>query len=489
MDKNLNIKDIVFGVPTAERDTDLIECFVDNDSYSRIIDKGKNVILGNRGSGKSAIFKKIAEDEIKNKKIVITLAPENFSYEMMNSILIKESKGSWSKHGAYSVAWKFLIYVMVFKELAKISPVLKTGKAAKVYNYVRDTYIDFDKNPIGLLIAYLKRIEGIKIGPWEVSLKTKELDKLYKLDEIALLIELLDEVSDRKKIVIFVDELDKGWDASEDAVSFISGLFHAAMSINSNHKNLRILISLRSELYDNIPAIYDDAQKFRDVIETIHWNEDFLLELVTKRIIKCFPTLKKLSKKEIWNKIFAETLDYRTAKSFNYVIDRTLFRPREIIQFCNEIAEKALEKRHNLPLNYKSIVEAESSYSESRMHDIAAEFKFQYPGLNAIFETFRGQRYFMTKDAFEEHLLKIACGEYHVPSGSEWFMKLETENMNRILWEVGFIRVQVVGGVRAQRRSGSEWVGSYQINGINIYDKPAYQVHPMFRSFLGLKEK
>ena len=27
------------------------------------------------------------------------------------------------------------------------------------------------------------------------------------------------------------------------------------------------------ELYDSIPALYDDAQKYRDIIETIRWDE------------------------------------------------------------------------------------------------------------------------------------------------------------------------------------------------------------------------
>lgn len=489
MKPGIDIRHIVFGVPAAERDDDLIACFVNNESYERIRAKGKNVVLGNRGTGKSALFKKLADDEIKAGRIVISLAPEDYSYEMMNSVIEKESKGAWAKTGAYSVAWKFMIYISAFQEITRVGPYLKTGKRARIYNYIRDNYKEYDKNPIGLLISYLKRIEGIKIGSWEASLKTRKLDSLYKLDEISELIDAIEDIGQKNKILILVDELDKGWDASEDAVGFVSGLFHAAMSINSRHKNLRVIISLRRELYDNIPAIYDDAQKFRDVIETIHWNEDLLLELVGRRIANKLPNIKFRKYRDAWNAIFAETLDYRKANSFNYVIDRTLFRPREIIQFCNDIADKARESGHTLPLNYPSIVAAESSYSEARMHDIAAEYRHQYLGLNSIFETFRGKKYRMTRELLEEHLVQVACGSYKLSAESSWFMALEIEKMIKVLWEVGFVMIQAVGGIKGQRRSGSDWLGSYQITGVNIYDKPAYQVHPMFRSFLGMKEK
>ena len=36
----------------------------------------------------------------------------------------------------------------------------------------------------------------------------------------------------QKKVVVLVDELDRGWDNSEDAKAFVAGLVQAAMSLN-----------------------------------------------------------------------------------------------------------------------------------------------------------------------------------------------------------------------------------------------------------------
>ena len=69
--------------------------------------------------------------------------------------------------------------------------------------------------------------------------------------------------------MVLVDELDRGWDSSEDARAFVSGLFQACVSMNEVRPNLRVYVSLRQELYDDIPALYEDAQKYRDLLETI----------------------------------------------------------------------------------------------------------------------------------------------------------------------------------------------------------------------------
>lgn len=97
----------------------------------------------------------------------------------------------------------------------------------------------------------------------------------------------------KRPLVVLVDELDKGWDNSEDAKAFVSGLFQAAIWLNELSPRLTVYISLRQELYDSIPALYDDTQKYRDLIETIKWNEASLLAVASMRIKHSYPELRK----------------------------------------------------------------------------------------------------------------------------------------------------------------------------------------------------
>lgn len=482
---------IKFGVPAAERDNDLLDCFVQSDTYSRLLTGQKTVILGNRGTGKSALLRKFANDEIAKSNIVIQLAPEDYSYEVLSQSLAKESEGSWAKQGAYAAAWKYILLIKVMKEITQHGKSYKKGPHARIYSYLRDNYSNIDTNPIGMLISYLKRMEGLKIGNHEAAIKARELKKLYSLEDLSNFFTDIDETTSHQKVFILVDELDKGWDASEDAVLFVAGLFQAAMYLNQTFKNVKVILSLRKELYDNIPTLFEDAQKIRDVIEFVEWDEPKLLELISKRIVKFLPETIEINDAERWNRIFQETLEYRQSNSFNYIVDRTLYRPREIIEFCNEISTVAASPQSNTkpPFGYPIITEAEYKYSQNRLQDICSEYRFQFSGLQSVLETFRGLTYSMSRDDLENHLLKVICGEFPVSKSTKpWCESLDPDALIEILWSIGFLRAQAAGGVKARRRSGSSYLGSYQISTLNLRGIQRFQVHPMFRSYLSMKE-
>ncbi|WCL51468.1 P-loop ATPase, Sll1717 family [Leptospira sp. GIMC2001] len=164
-----------FGAPAAERDLGkgLSNYFVESSSFNNIFSGRKQILIGNRGAGKSAIFKIIAERERNNGNFVLELSPEDYSYEILNDLMVSEHKGSWVKQGAYAAAWKYLIFILIMKKIDSDGKILKTGSSAKIYNFLRDNYKGHQDNPISILISYLKRIEGIKIGNYEAAFKSK----------------------------------------------------------------------------------------------------------------------------------------------------------------------------------------------------------------------------------------------------------------------------------------------------------------------------
>jgi hypothetical protein len=478
-----------FGAPAAERDIamGLTDYFVESDAYKRLANRSKTIVLGNRGTGKSAIFKILADRARKSGSHVLELNPDHYSYEMLCSVLRSESEGSWAKHGAFTTSWKYLILVLVMQELSRTGPKLKTGSAAKVYSFLRDNLKGQQENPIAVLISYLKRIEGFKIGSAEASLRTSELAKLYRLQEIEPLLPCIKDLLDKRPLVVLVDELDKGWDNSEDAKAFVSGLFQAAIWLNELSPRLTVYISLRQELYDSIPALYDDTQKYRDLIETIKWNEASLLAVASMRIKHSYPELREAPNDEAWGAIFADTLRYRKAKSFNYLIDRTLYRPRELIQFCSDAVAEA--RGENLvPIDYGVVSRVELDYSSARQKDISSEYRFQYPGLESIFEVFRGKVYLFERSDLEMLCLQICTGELRTDKLAAWVLEQDPDFLIDVLWQVGFLRARAIGGLKALRRSGSSYVGPHQVASLNLRTVSHFQVHPMFRAALGMRE-
>lgn len=479
-----------FGALAAEREADLDRYFVRSQSFRRLRDGQKTVALGNRGVGKTAIVRMLSSHAKRNGQLVIRLAPEDYSYDLLNEVTASEASGSWAKHGAYAAAWKYLLYVLAMKHMVRSDIGLKAGAAGRIYAYLRDHHAHIDKNPIGVLISYLKRLEGIKIGRFEASVRSRELQRLYRLEEIEVLLDDLDRLAQRKSVLILVDELDRGWDASEDACAFVSGLFQAAMAINQRGRGLRVILSLRQELYESIPELYDDAQKIRDLIEVIRWDEETLADLMAKRVANALHLDETtLTPRALWRHIFAATFDDGQTSTFAYIADRSLWRPREIIHFCELIREMAVDQGIEGPIDQRVIQRAEYVYSSDRMQDVAAEYKFQYPDLRLVFETFRGQAATFPRDALELHALRVTEGEFKVGDARAWTGGLEPEHLVGILWSVGFLRAQTAGGRDARQRRRNSFLGPHQVIAApNLANISRFHVHPMFREALGMRE-
>src|ERR1700676_1201257 len=117
----IDLSKLRFGAPAAERDIGigLVDYFFESEAYQRMVARQKMIVLGNRGTGKSAIFKVFAERARRHGTQVLELRPEDYSYELFSSLLKSERQGSWAKQGAFSAAWKYLILVLVMKEITR----------------------------------------------------------------------------------------------------------------------------------------------------------------------------------------------------------------------------------------------------------------------------------------------------------------------------------------------------------------------------------
>lgn len=206
-----------FGAPAAERDIDygLEQYFVDTPAYERVRNGRKVIVVGSRGTGKSAIFQMLARRERACRTAVVELRPDDYSYEMMASAAAAEERGSWAKSAAYAVAWKYLLLIKVMQQLAET--VGSRGPNRQIVRFLRDHVAGSQGSAIAALLSYLKRIESVKVGKYEAGIRVRELDRLYKLDELAPLLPALTAVCAQQKVIVLVDELDRGWDASDDA--------------------------------------------------------------------------------------------------------------------------------------------------------------------------------------------------------------------------------------------------------------------------------
>ena len=481
-----SLRAIDFGKLAAENDDLLSRYFVRTEAFERVLDGERWFVLGNRGSGKTAIFRGLADSKRRSGDIIIHLKPEDYSYELASEVLAKEMDGNWQKGGAFTVAWKWLILKLTLENLADDSAGRRRRTEGHIHAFMRDHYANQDLNPIDSLISFMKRIEAIKIGKLgEVGVKTSSLQGIFRLDEFKPVISDLQEALSRRPVHVIIDELDRGWDASEDAQFFVSGLFRAAVNLNTEFEGLHVYVSLRQELYESIPALYEDAQKHRDVIQQLRWDELNLRELIAGRIRQSIGA-QSMSDDEAWTLVFGEVLSYRNTRPFRYITDRTTNRPRELISFCTSIRDMAVER--NQEIDYSVIADAERRYSKDRFDDIVREYRFQYPGLQNIFEYFRGRLYLIDRSALMDDCTEVICSDRHLRD-APWLADKEPEGLAETLWEVGFLLARNVGGQKGLVRSGSQYIGVYQHPSMALDKIQTFKIHPMFHAHLGLREK
>src|SRR5690606_2034294 len=74
---------------SAERDVDLLSYFIDTESYDRLARKAKTIVIGRKGSGKSALRKKLESDFTQEPDThVVNISPK---YSSIRNILNEKS--------------------------------------------------------------------------------------------------------------------------------------------------------------------------------------------------------------------------------------------------------------------------------------------------------------------------------------------------------------------------------------------------------------
>ena len=193
------------------------------------------------------------------------------------------------------------------------------------------------------------------------------------------------------------------------------------------------------------------------------------------------PKTKKITSIEKWNTVF--TNEIQEEPTFDYIISRTLNRPRELIQFCIDSKERAVEIRTD-KININAIITSEVKYSDKRTKDIAMEYKFQYPNILNVFEMFRGKHSIINRNDLEELILKNLKKGKGLMDCNSWLENQSEEFLITVLWQIGFLKISTTCYINGKLKKG--FYGVNETNQSNIGNIEDFMIHPMFRMYLGV---
>ena len=301
---------------------------------------------------------------------------------------------------------------------------------------------------LNIFLNYFKKFSISKIGIKFASLEldtSKKQDsakflKLLNMEDIYKPLNAFKSIIKSHSLFIFIDELDTGWDNSKEAHNYIYGLFYAVNKLKKE-KDINIFLSLRQDMYNNLPAIFSDAEKLRDDIEMLSWNRENLRALIGNRI-KTFLNLKTPFPDAI-ECVFEEN-------ALDYIIDHSLYRPREVIQFCNKALRlfkqsPFLNLKHKGKITLEIIKTVENEFSCERFNEICEEYKFQYPNLREFLNLFEGSSEYFTLDGFKSSLEENCLIFVDKYSENLWIGKHlnRIKDIIKLLFQIGFIKIYI----------------------------------------------
>ncbi len=457
--------DTRIGDVAAESDEDfLFKCFVDNNATQQAIQlNNKSILAGRTGSGKTAILK-----YIKNRfKNCAEIDPSEMSMEYISNSDVFQFLNDI---GAdldllFQVLWKHVLCIQFIKlryELTSesqyqsffrtlIDKVKRDPTKKRALEYLKkwgkDFWIDMDENVRAISEHYASKIEaelGIDISATksksgfarnmsrdqksEYARRARKIIDGRQLGDLAKVLGLFsgkEATSNNNTYYLLIDKLDERW--ADDSIKFrlIRALIETIRSFDKI-RNLKIIVALRTDviersIQENIDTGFQ-REKFKDQIIEIKWTKAQLKEVVNKRIRTLYQW--KYTKNNVtFEDIFTDKIP-PNSQCFDYMIERTLLRPRDIIDFVNHCLQYS---EGATSVTAKKVKQAEKSYSEDRYRALLDEWRTAFPSLRTIFEFFAGKNTVQifedlsAKELFVEVALQIATGK-EANSDPIWIM-------------------------------------------------------------------
>ncbi|HDR1855765.1 TPA: ATP-binding protein, partial [Pasteurella multocida] len=321
-----------FGDTTAENDHVMLQsAFIETPDFRTLIESDdRTIVVGRRGTGKSALFIRLQKHWALNKKIlVLSFSPEDTEVIGFRSILSLFSSSFNLARAATKILWKYAMLMEIASDMNshyKLSSRIKSNPLLlKHVNEWREIKGDILRKCRIKAKIFLdnKDIEGA-IGDLQYNLAVLELERL--------IFEILSSVD--KKVIILMDKLDEGYEPDNIGIGIIAGFAYAVIELNQRTEYIRPIIFLRDNIFRALSKEDPDySRNIEGQVIRLHWDWSQLLKLATQRMRVSFDNDKEKDQK-VWDLYTADELKGRSG--FKKCLQFTLYRPRDLLSLLNE---------------------------------------------------------------------------------------------------------------------------------------------------------
>lgn len=340
------LAELSIGDSVAENEFQTLgEYYLRTDEYKRAARGEINMVVGRKGTGKTALFSQLRNDKRANvRNIVVDLKPEGYQL-----IRLKEDVLDYLAEGArthlITALFEYIFYLEIcYKLLEKDREKhMRDGQLYEPYRKLLDVYKtgsasegDFSERLLGLsqqLIQDFRRRFGTTSNQ---RLTTAEVTELIHKRNIRDIRETLSAyLAFKDSVWLLFDNLDKGWSPhglTTGDVMILRCLIDAARKIQrelqAEEHDFHCIVFVRNDVYQLLlDASADYGKESRAVLD---WTDpDLLREVLRRRLIRhSLPEETPFDR--VWSQICVS--HYHGEETSQYLLERSLMRPRNLIK-------------------------------------------------------------------------------------------------------------------------------------------------------------
>src|ERR1041385_3831311 len=356
-----------FGAIAAE-DDDIKRFFVQTPVYGRLLSGDKQVVIGRKGSGKSALYLAMIGGGNENVRRAPTFFARGLAFrDYPWALHARYAHEATTRYERFLSSWRFLAFLEIFKVLLTENDRGERYQDKEMKRALSGVEKFIQKNWGAIAFDYRKTfpsggfaLDGLSFGPQAFGFGLGSID-VKSAGNLSQTLERLNEwlwnalqvVGPRApKVYVLFDELDAGYDpTADDYVGRVVGLLLAMRRLSREFRDARLpflaIAFLRSDIYDSLH--FGDKNKLTETnVAFLSWNDDLhyhdssLKQLIDHRIREAMNLASNV--KDPWDKAFDAQIMRGTQHKFHHMTFRSYLRPRDIIKFANCALDEARQR-------------------------------------------------------------------------------------------------------------------------------------------------
>jgi len=306
---------------------------------------------------------------------------------------------------------------------------------------------------------------------------------------------VLDNFLRTRKICIYIDDLDRGWQGRKEDIVRISALLNAVRDITNDMRGTRFRIALRSDVYFLVRTSDESTDKIEGSVVWQSFTNHEILALLVKRVKTFFG--EQANESELISseqRILAQNLHRIMISHFegqghweNAPMHRVLMslirkRPRDLVKLCTLAARQAYSDSSSKigTAHFERVFE---EYSQGRIQDTVNEFRSELPDIERLIMNMKPTRkerttkegYVYTTDALIQKIKNILQGGQFVFANEK---NATPKDLIQFLYKINFLtgRKETDAGIVRKYFDENRYIySSFADFGF------AWEIHPAYR--------